>query len=296
MSDFDSRNGNIVIGVMLVAIGMWVALARSGALPFDGQVTLWPLILCGIGLARFLQTPPGASRQGLLFLAAGGWLLAGQARWFSLGETWPLLVIAFGLIIAFNSGRRPREAAAEAVADAANATANAAASLDPWSRHGRRRHRRHGMMSPLAVIGIWVAIMVGAQVSGVGFMRSSDQTDSSDRARMFSVMGRSEYTSRAPRFRAAEVTNVMGRSELDLRDAKIPPGGEATVQVFSAMGEVVVRVPPNWTVDTRAMPAMGAVRDQRFPAPESGTDAGTEPAPRLVLRGLVLMGRLTIRS
>jgi hypothetical protein len=86
----------------------------------------------------------------------------------------------------------------------------------------------------------------------------------------------------------------MGRSELDLRDAKIPPGGEATVQVFSAMGEVVVRVPPNWTVDTRAIPAMGAVRDHRFPAAEPAT--GTELAPRLVLRGLVLMGRLTIAS
>jgi len=292
MSDFDSRNGNVVIGIMLVAIGMWVALARSGALPWDGQVTLWPLILCGIGLARFLQTPPGTPRQGLLFLAAGAWLFAGQARWFSLGETWPLMVIAFGLIIAFNSGRRPREAAAEAAPDAA---ANPAASGDPWSRHRRQRHRRHGMMSPLAVIGIWIAIFVGVQVSGVGFMRSSDRTDSSDQARLFSVMGRAEYTSRAPRFRAAEVTNVMGRSELDLRDAKIPPGGEASVQVFSAMGEVVVRVPPNWTVDTRAMPALGSVRDNRFPAPE-GTDPGTEPAPRLVLRGLVLMGRLTIAS
>ncbi len=293
MSDFDSRNGNVVIGIMLVAIGLWVALARSGVLPWDGQVTLWPLILCGIGLARFLQTPPGVPRQGLLFLAAGAWLLAGQARWFSLGETWPLMVIAFGLIIAFNKGRPPHEVATEAAPDVA---ANAAAQADPWSRRQRRRQRRHGMMSPLAVIGIWIAIFVGVQVSGVGFMRSSDQTDSSDRARLFSVMGRSEYTSRAPRFRAAEVTNVMGRSELDLRDAKIPPGGEATVQVFSAMGEVVVRVPPNWTVDTRAMPAMGAVRDHRFPAPESAAGTSTEPAPRLVLRGLVLMGRLTIAS
>src|SRR6187399_336220 len=183
MSDFDSRNGNIVIGVMLVAIGLWVALARSGALPWDGQVTLWPLILCGIGLARFLQTPPGAPRQGLLFLAGGAWLFAGQARWFSLGETWPLMVIAFGLIVAFNSARGPRGEVAEAASDAA---ANAAAG-DPWSRHGRRRHRRHGMMSPLAVIGIWVAIFVGVQVSGVGFMRSSDRTDSSDQARLFSV-------------------------------------------------------------------------------------------------------------
>jgi hypothetical protein len=93
-------------------------------------------------------------------------------------------------------------------------------------------------------------------------------------------MGRSEYTSRAPRFRAAEVTNVMGRSELDLRDAKIPPGGEATVQVFSAMGEVTVRVPPNWTVDTRAIPAMGAVRDHRFGTRvRHGRGDGTGTAP-----------------
>ena len=291
MSDFDSRNGNVVIGIMLVAIGMWVALARSGALPWDGQVTLWPLILCGIGLARFLQTPPGAPRQGLLFLVAGGWLLAGQARWVSLGETWPLLVIAFGLIIAFNSGRRPREAVTAAAADAA---AGAAAPGDPWSRPWQHPRPRRGMMSPLAVIGIWVAIFVGVQVSGVGFMRSSDQTDSRDRARVISVMGRSEYTSRAERFRAAEVTNVMGRAELDLRNANIPPGGEATVEVFSAMGAVVVRVPPNWTVDTRAIPAMGRVEDQRFPPSEPDTSTG--PAPRLILRGVVLMGRLTIGS
>jgi hypothetical protein len=294
MSNFDSRNGNVVIGLMLVAVGIWVALARAGELPFTGQVTIWPLILGGIGLARFLQTPPGEPRQGLLFLAASAWLFLGQGGWISLSDSWPLLVIAFGLIIAFNPGRRTPEPATGTAGPAA-----AAAPMGPAEgRHARHRPRRHvKALSPLAVIGIWIAIFVGVQVSGGSIMRSSDQRGTSDRPRVISVMGRAEYTSRATSFRAADVANVMGRSDLDLREATIPPGGEASVEVFSAMGNVVIRVPQNWTVDTRAISALGAVRDDRFPATEAdAAEAAAGPAPRLVLRGFVLMGRLTIAS
>ncbi len=289
MSDLDSRKGNVVIGIMLVAIGIWVALSRSGEFSW-GQTTLWPLILGGIGLARFVSTPPGEPRQGLIFMAAGAWLFAGQAAWLSLRDTWPLLVIAFGLIIAFNPGRR--RAVPEIPAEAAAAVA-AVTNGERWSRR-RRHHRPHGVLSPLAVLGIWIAIFVGVQVSGVGFRGLTARSSTDDQAHVVSVMGRSEYTSRATRFRAAEVTNLMGRAELDLRNAQIPPGGEATMEVFSAMGAVIVRVPPDWTVDTRAIPAMGAVRDERFPPTEPGTSSG--PAPRLVLRGVILMGRLTIAS
>ena len=73
------------------------------------------------------------------------------------------------------------------------------------------------------------------------------------------------------------------------------PGANTTVHLFSMMGAVVVRVPPTWTVDTSAISALGEVRDERFTAPEA-PDATAGPPPRLVLRGLVLMGRLTIAS
>ncbi len=106
MADVNTRNGNLVVGIMLVALGLWVALSRAGVVVWNGQWNLWPLILGGIGVARFVQTPPGAPRQGLLFLAAALWLFIDQGGWLSLADSWPLLVIAFGLIIAFNSGRR----------------------------------------------------------------------------------------------------------------------------------------------------------------------------------------------
>ena len=292
MADVNTRNGNLVVGIMLVALGLWVALSRAGVVVWNGQWNLWPLILGGIGVARFVQTPPGAPRQGLLFLAAALWLFIDQGGWLSLTDSWPLLVIAFGLIIAFNSGRRaPSGTPGGPAGESGPGDPAAAADSRPFKP---RRHHHERTLSGLAVIGIWIAIFVGVQVSGVSFMRSSDRIDSSDRARVTSVMGRSEYTSRAARFRAADVTYVMGRTELDLRQATIPPGGEASVEIFSAMGAVIVRVPPDWTVDTRALPALGAVRDERFPISEP--DAAAGPAPRLVLRGVVLMGRLTIAS
>jgi hypothetical protein len=108
-------------------------------------------------------------------------------------------------------------------------------------------------------------------------------------------MGNSGHVSRATEFRGADVMNVMGRADLDLREATLAPGASASVQVFSMMGAVTLRVPPTWTVDPGAITAMGGVRDERFPRPSDTPEASTGPPPRLVLRGVVAMGRLSIR-
>jgi hypothetical protein len=161
-----------------------------------------------------------------------------------------------------------------------------------------RLHERP--LSGLAMLGIWIAIVVAVQVSGI---RSFDDTDSSsDRVRVVSVMGRSEHTIRDDAFRGADVTNVMGRSEIDLRVATLAAGANADVRLFSAMGSVILRVPPAWTVDAGAVSAFGGVRDERAPAIEAEStrdaprDPSTGPAPRLVLRGVIMFGRLTITS
>jgi hypothetical protein len=57
---------------------------------------------------------------------------------------------------------------------------------------------------------------------------------------------------------------------------------------------VAVRVPATWTVDAGAVSAMGGVRDDRAPSAEAEATGG--PAPRLVLRGFVIFGRLRITS
>jgi hypothetical protein len=281
MNDVDTRKGDIVIGATLVLTGLAIVLDRAGVFQWRDQWTLWPIILGGLGLARFLQSVPGEPKQGLLLLTAAVWLLLGEAGWVSLEDSWPIVIIALGIIVAFNGGRRRRWR----VADLPGGPTDSA--------HPRRphRHRHNRSLSPLGVLGVWIAVVVAMQVSGV---RSFSGTSTGERVRVVSVIGRSEHISRATAFQGADITNVIGRSELDLRDATLAPGANATVHVRSAMGTVVVRVPPTWTVDAGAVSAIGGVRDDRATPAEADVTAG--PAPRLVLRGLVLFGRLTITS
>jgi hypothetical protein len=306
-NDVEPGKGNIVVGVMLVLVGLVIALDRSGVIQWSGMWSMWPLILGGIGLARFISTPAGQPKEGLIFMTAAAWLLASDAGWIAIEDSWPLLVIAVGLIIAFNGGRRhwywP---------DPTNQQNQSAAGVPPippgtpWDRREARRMRRmyrhRRSLSPLAILGIWIAIFIGFQMSGTSRFRgwnSSRNTvaaaeSTSDRVNLVSVMGRSDHVSRATAFRGANVTNVMGRSDIDLRDATLAPGATASIHVFSVMGAVVLRVPPTWTVDTGAVTAMGGVEDQRpKQSDEAGAASGTPP--RLELRGLVTMGRLTIR-
>lgn len=272
------RKGNIVIGAMLVLTGLTIMLDRSGAFPWRNQFTLWPLVLGGIGLARFVQSPPGAPKQGLLFMAGAAWLLLGEARVISLEDSWPIALIALGVIVALNGGTRRR------------GVPSPGQPGNPMEAvHFRRMHRT---LSPLAVIGIWIAIAMAVQVSGV--RRFNDTITEGDRTRVIAVLSRSEHISRPGPFDGADVTTVMGKAEIDLRDAALAPGATATVHVFSAMGNVTMRVPDGWNVDSGAVSALGKIEDERRRPAEADTNAG--PAPRLLLRGLVAFGRLSITS
>src|SRR5688572_29517250 len=170
MDDVRPRSGNIVIGVMLVAMGVVVALDRAGLIAFEGRWTLWPVIFIGLGLARFVQTPAGKPRQGLLFLLGGVWLVAGEAGWLSLADSWPLLVIAFGLIVALNPGRRDMRLNPHETGDLS----------EQFERRPGKPHRREGALTPLAVMGVWLAIVVALQVSGMRGIGSSAFSGSSD--------------------------------------------------------------------------------------------------------------------
>ena len=270
--------GNLVIGAMLVVTGIVVMLDRTGALTLRNHWTVWPIILGGIGLARFLQSIPGEPKQGLLFMTAAAWLFLAEAGWVSLADSWPIFIIVFGVIVAINGGRRRRRWHGPKPPPGSEERA-----------HYRGLRRPDYPLSPLAVLGIWIAVVVGLQVSG---FRSLSGESVSERIGLVSVMGRSEHVSRATAFQGANVTNVMGRSELDLTQAILAPGATADVSVFSAMGSVVLRVPPTWTVDTGAVTALGKIADDRGTLPTAEAEA--LPAPRLVLRGLVLFGRVTI--
>jgi predicted membrane protein len=116
------------------------------------------------------------------------------------------------------------------------------------------------------------------------------RADASETVNLFALMTHHQQVSSAQVFRGAEMTSVMGHSDLDLRKTTIAPGEEAVIEVFTLMGGTTVRVPEGWSVEVRAVPIAGGVKDRRSGARD------IPGAPRIVIRGFIMMGGLNIRS
>jgi predicted membrane protein len=89
-------------------------------------------------------------------------------------------------------------------------------------------------------------------------------------------------------FQRAELTAFMGGGKVDLREAQLA-GEEAIIDVFSIMGGFEILVPDTWKVIVEVMPFMGGYDDKT-------KQHTTESAPRLILRGFVMMGGIEIKN
>jgi hypothetical protein len=159
-------------------------------------------------------------------------------------------------------------------------------ALRPATDGGGVPHQR--TIQPGHIIAIVViGIIFSHTLQRTETMRQvSDQT-----VDVLAVMGRHERVSSASQFRGGQVTAVMGRAELDLRQATLEPGQQADLEVFALMGGLSIRVPEGWEVDVRAVPIMGGInRRNRGGAPS------VPGAPRVVVRGFIMMGGISIRS
>jgi predicted membrane protein len=88
-------------------------------------------------------------------------------------------------------------------------------------------------------------------------------------------------------FKRADLTSVMGGIVYDLRQATTA-AGDMVIDVFVIWGGVEILVPPDWVVDNHIVPILGGVEDG-----SSGTQAA---AHRLVLRGVVIMGGVEVKT
>ena len=230
---------------------------------------------------RMILTPHAV--VGFCFMFLGSALAADKLDLYPIERSiqlWPVVLILFGLSIVVQGGR--------------------------WGNEGQSGPRKD-TAAPIAAL-VWLLI-VGTVLS-LGFQRRKEINDSADQIRLVAVMGRDELMSGATPFRGGEMRSVMGSTVLDLRDATIQSGDEAVVDVFTLMGGIVVRVPDGWDVVLQVTPIMGGARDARWktfdddddnadtatppPARPAPTDGG--PAPRLIVRGVALMGGVTIKS
>jgi hypothetical protein len=134
----------------------------------------------------------------------------------------------------------------------------------------------------LVAVGVWIVVrsMTASGPSGT--------TDSSARLSALAVLGGVDRRVTSAGFQGADITAFMGGGKLDLREAKLA-GAEAVVDILAVMGGFEIVTPETWHVIVDVVPLMGGYEDK--------TRHPTDPsAPRLRLRGFIMMGGLEVRN
>ena len=201
-------------------------------------------------------------------------------------DFWPAVIIAIGVMI-FNQSRRTGSGTNGVIV----------MLIGGWLLLNSLdivRVRFWELFWPMVLIGIGSVLVSQALRRRT---REVSAADADATLAIFAVLSGVKRVSTSQRFRGGEITALMGGAHIDLRQASIAPGEEASLDIFALMGGCEIKVPPSWSVVTPIVPVMGAVEDKRqAPLPGGAETIGGGPAPRLVLRGMVVMGGIEIKS
>jgi predicted membrane protein len=197
---------------------------------------------------------------------------------------WPVVIVAVGALI-FRQTRHV----------GAGANGIVVMVIGGWlllNTLGIVRLRFWELFWPMVLIGIGTVLVMQALRQ-----RTPDGANASDDTMtIFAVLGGAKRSSLSTRFRGGEVTAFMGGFQIDLRQAVIPPGEEAVLDMMVGMGGGEIIVPASWNVATPIVPIMGGVDDKRLAPVPGSVDYGGKAAPRLVVRGLLMMGGIEIKT
>lgn len=253
----------LVIGIFIMLFGLVLTLERLRVVASGHLRLFWPLALVALGTSLLIRRQDSRGRfWGIFWTTTGGWLLLNAIGLIPVSPgdlIVPLIFILIGgTIVSHTMWGRP-------------------------IRSGRVRRGRwpEGAASPGSP---------GAPPP----LPSADlpQSDPTGKVSLFAMMGEARRTSNDKPFRGGEMTAIMGGCVLDLRQAEIAPGEHAVLNILAVMAGHEVWVPPGWSVASDVVPLLGGVDDKRLaPLAPLGPDA-----PRLVLKGVVLMGGAVIKN
>ena len=97
--------GGILIGVAIMLFGLTIFLDRVGLIDGFDFINVWPAALITIGLVKLSQPGVDGTRQGGWWVFFGAWLLLAQMELLQMRDTWPLLLVALGVSMAWKEAR-----------------------------------------------------------------------------------------------------------------------------------------------------------------------------------------------
>jgi hypothetical protein len=86
----------MVLGFVLAAFGVGMLIDRTDLIDMPGVSRLWPVVLIAVGLTHFMG-PQADIRHGAGLIATGFWMLVVTLTRVEFRDTWPMLLVIFGL-------------------------------------------------------------------------------------------------------------------------------------------------------------------------------------------------------
>jgi hypothetical protein len=136
-----------------------------------------------------------------------------------------------------------------------------------------------------------VVVLIGARLVWGAVTRQVPDgpgADASSQLHGFAMLGGAEHQSNSGDFRGGDASAILGACKLDLRQASIK-SGEAVLDTFALWGGIEIIVPPEWGVVLQGTPILGSYEDKTRPPQQPN-------GPRLVIKGVVLMGGVEIKN
>lgn len=144
-------------------------------------------------------------------------------------------------------------------------------------------------INPVEFFWPFVLILFGLSLISGALRRRRAPEGSDSTVNIIAVMGGVERQNSSQAFEGGDVTAFMGGGRLDLRQARLG-SDEVELQFFCMWGGYELLVPPDWQVSMEVLPLLGAAEDKRT------HQERRDGAPRLVLKGVVIMGGVEVKT
>lgn len=289
----------IFIGVLIVALGVVFLLDQQGIVPAHESFRFfWGALLMAWGFEiLFAARHEHSWFWGAVLIIVGGGGLITEMGFvhFWIGSLWPLLLIAFGVLIllqrmgyvppggpfhrSYWRGSYDQSWPGEPGAPAA-----------PGTPGGQPAP---GAPAAPAMPGVPDPPNATAQNFAGGYVPVSDVRSGYTDARFSQVAILSGFKRRitSQQFRYANVSAVLGGFELDLTRADID-GDQAVIQVSCVLGGGEIRIPDTWKVIVETDTIAGGFSDETYLRPADPTKA----PKRLVVRGTLVFGGIVVKN
>jgi predicted membrane protein len=299
----NNRNSSATAGYVLVAIGGIVLLSQiapglfsmfanglRGTVNFIRGFFRWELIPICIGLAMGLKRKFGAPYGWLVPIAVGTFfIVSGTIGWNYL---FPILLIAFGIVILMNAYTKPK------IAQATNGSQSNITS---------ETTERITKTAPESTASAWNSDYTASSTNSASSSSKTFGTDDekktmnitsetmgnvTDDDGYFSVnciFSGTEKTVNSKNFKGADIVAIFGGVEVNLLNADMP--SPAIMDVTSIFGGVKLIVPPHWEVKSQITTIMGGLEDKR---PQLNTNLLEKKV--LILKGTAVLGGIDIKS